>query len=69
MPRYTVKHAYSAARDGQRLGPWVEGDEIEVDADVAAFVGVDSPGALAPVKDEPKAKPNRQHTSAKTRDA
>lgn len=70
MPLFAVQHAYAASRDGQRLGPWAKGDEVELDADVAAFVEVDSPGALAPVKAEPKAaKPNRQHQSAKNRDA
>lgn len=67
MPRYKVGHAYQAFRDGARVGPWEVDSEVELDAELAEWVERDSPGALVAIKD--KAKPNRQHTSAKTRDA
>ena len=60
MPRYTVQHAYRAARDGARVGPWVAGEEVDVDQDLAEWVNRDSPGALADVKPEPKSAPPRK---------
>ena len=30
-------------------GPWVEGDVVDVDADVAEAIGRDSPGVLGPL--------------------
>lgn len=76
MPRYTVQHRYSARRDGQTLGPWVEGDETELTGDEAAWVNRDSPGTLAPVVDKPSTKPaereaepakDRQHRGGRNR--
>lgn len=52
MTRYVVQQSYRAERDGDLVGPWAKGDEIDLDDDVAAFVNVDSPGTLA----EPKLK-------------
>lgn len=42
MPRYLVTHAYQT----DRLGPWVAGDEVELDDAIAAHVERDSPGTL-----------------------
>ena len=67
MPRYKVQHAYAAYRDGSRVGPWEADLEVEVDAELAEWVERDSPGALAAVRDKPEAKPNRQHSGAKSR--
>ena len=66
MPRFTVKHAYSAFRDGARVGPWAAGEEVDVDPELAEWVERDSPGALAVVRDKAE-KPNRQHSGAKSR--
>ena len=52
MPRYTVKHNYAAERAGASLdqfGPWVKGDEVEVDEADAEWVNADSAGTLVPV--------------------
>lgn len=54
MARYTVGHSYAASRDGKQLGPWVAGDEVELDDAEAAWVERDSPGALVAI-----AKPAR----------
>ncbi len=48
MARYQVNHSYSAYRDGTSLGPWVEGDVVELDDGDAEWVERDSPGALTP---------------------
>lgn len=71
MPRYVVQHAYRADRDGETQGPWVKGDEVELEAEVAQWVNQDSPGALAevtpakaaqskPAQSKPAATANRQ---------
>lgn len=52
MPRYTLTGRYSAWRDGERLGPWARGTEVELEAEMAEWIGRDSPGILATV-DEP----------------
>lgn len=58
MARYKVKHNYRSERDGSLVGPWAKGDEIELDDDVAAYVNVDSPGALVKVQErKPAAAP------------
>jgi hypothetical protein len=48
MDRYTVQGRYEAYKDGQRLGPWRKGDEVELDQDVAEHVERDCPGLLKP---------------------
>lgn len=58
MPRYSVQHPYYSRRDGVTYGPWVEGDEPDLDVEVAEWVNRDSPGTLAGVK--PKSAP-QQH--------
>ncbi|MFC9088998.1 hypothetical protein [Nocardiopsis dassonvillei] len=50
MTRWTVTRSYAAVRDGTRLGPWTAGDSVELDDELAAWIGRDSPGALAPIK-------------------
>lgn len=50
MARYSVQHDYRSERDGELIGPWLKGEEIDLDENVAAFVEVDSPGALKPAK-------------------
>lgn len=71
MPRYTVAHAYTAVRDGQRLGPWQPGDQVELSDHDAQWVNRDSPGALAELapKQERQARPaaDRQHRGGANR--
>lgn len=72
MPRYTISHAYRSARDGVTFGPWVEGDEVELEEADAAWVERDSPGALTqpePVERQAEPKPNRQQRGTKNRSA
>lgn len=59
MPRYIVVHGYAANHNGRGFGPWVPGEEIELDEADAAWVDRDSPGALAeavPAVPQPAAK-------------
>lgn len=56
MARYSVRHNYRSERDGELVGPWLEGQEIDVDDALAAYVNVDSPGALKPTKEAEKAR-------------
>ncbi|WP_330438814.1 hypothetical protein OHB44_27985 [Micromonospora sp. NBC_00821] len=77
--RYKVNHSYSAFRDGQRFGPWVADEVVELDPADAGWVERDSPGALAEVKPEPEPEPepererqkppaaNRQHRGGANR--
>lgn len=44
MARWRVTGRYASAG----YGPWVEGDEVELDDDQAGFVNRDSPGTLEP---------------------
>jgi hypothetical protein len=68
MPQYRVRHRYSAVRDGQRFGPWAEGDRVELTEVDAAWVNRDSDGALtladaapeAPAKSEAPAREERR---------
>lgn len=55
--RYQVQHPYFSRCDGQTFGPWVEGDEAELSAEVAEWVNRDSPGTLVPVVEKPAPKP------------
>ena len=51
MPRFTVNHNYAAERAGSTLdqfGPWVKGDEVELDEEAADWVNADSSGTLSP---------------------
>lgn len=66
MPRYTVKHAYAASRDGLQFGPWEKGSEVELDQADAEWVERDSPGALVEVQPKP-AKPARTQAPAQDR--
>jgi hypothetical protein len=56
MGRYVVQHNYRSFSDGEWLGPWVKGDEVELDDARAEHVERDSPGALKPAAAR-KAKP------------
>lgn len=56
MARYKVGHNYAASRDGRRLA-FTEGEVVEVDDNDAAFVEVDSPGALVAVDGEDSPAP------------
>lgn len=75
MDAYQVQHRYAAYRDGQQIGPWVEGDKVELSAADAEWVNRDSPGCLLAaggvVKDAPErekpAGPNRQHRGGPNR--
>lgn len=46
MAAYDVRHRYSAYRDGQQIGPWAEGDRIDLSEADAEWVNRDSPGCL-----------------------
>lgn len=48
--KYTVQHAYDAFTDGRRFGPWVDGDEVDLEEAEAAWVNRDSEGTLVAVK-------------------
>lgn len=81
MPRYQVAHAYSSTRDGQRFGPWVPGDTVELGEEDAAWLNRDSPGCLLSTgvveadvdqaaEGEAREKPagaNRQHRGGRNR--
>lgn len=72
MPNYTVHHRYTAVRDGQRFGPWVEGDAVQLTEDEADWVNRDSAGCLievvpVEVAKDGKTGPNRQHKPANNR--
>lgn len=66
---HTVNHSYTARRDGQTFGPWVEGDQVELTAEDVEWVNRDSPGCLAPVKAEREqpAVADRQHRGGRNR--
>jgi len=74
MPRYEVRHAYQASRDGRQFGPWVAGDTVELEAADAEWVDRDSPGCLlaaggvleAPARQQP-AGADRQHRGGRNR--
>lgn len=81
MHSYDVQHRYAAYRDGRQIGPWVEGDRVELSTEDAQWVNRDSPGTLlaaggivkaaAPAEDESeRQKPpgrNRQHRGGANR--
>lgn len=81
MPTYRVNHRYSARRDGQDFGPYIEGSTVELTEDDAAWVNRDSEGVLSPLVEEapapaevekapepPKAtKADRQHRGGQRR--
>ena len=72
MDAYQVQHRYSSFRDGQRIGPWAEGDTVELSQADAEWVNRDSPGCLLAVAEaEPErqkpAGPNRQHRGSANR--
>lgn len=76
MDRYEVQHRYGAYRDGQQIGPWAEGDQVELSLADAEWVNRDSPGCLlraggvvedAPVADE--AEPERAKPAGRNRQA
>ena len=46
MGKYTIAHNYSARTDGRQFGPWLAGDEVEIDDADAEWVRNDSPGVL-----------------------
>lgn len=56
MGQFKVNHRYTATRDGRRLGPFEPEMVVELDDDDAAFITVDSPGALSPARG-PEEKP------------
>lgn len=47
MPLYVAQHRYAASRDGRKYGPFVKGERVELTEGEAAWINVDSPGALA----------------------
>lgn len=73
---YEVQHRYAAFRDGRQLGPWVEGDRVELSPADAEWVNRDSPGCLlcaggavedAPIADEDE--PEREKPAGANRQA
>lgn len=72
MARWTVAHRYRSSRDGQAYGPWMPGDVVDLDDDVAEWVNRDSPGCLQAEQPEvaERAKPpgrDRQHRGGTNR--
>lgn len=53
--RYVVHHRYAGEHGGVRYGPWVAGEEVDLDEDVAAAINEHSPAALTPAPVEPEA--------------
>ncbi|MEU7904115.1 hypothetical protein [Actinoplanes sp. NPDC049118] len=78
MDPYQVQHRYAAYRDGQQIGPWAEGDQVELSTADAEWVNRDSPGTLlaaggvikavadGPARQKP-AGANRQHRGSPNR--
>lgn len=50
MARFKVQQNYRSERDGELLGPWSKGDEIDLDQPIADHVERDAPGTLADLK-------------------
>lgn len=74
MSTYKLNHGYSAARDGQRFGPWQAGEQVDLDPADAEWIERDSPGAITEVKaskpaDQRQKPPtaDRQHKGGRTR--
>lgn len=74
MDAYQVQHRYAAFRDGRQIGPWAEGDHVELSAADAEWVNRDSPGCLLAaggvVKDAPvvgEDGPERQKPASRDR--
>lgn len=76
MGTYTFGWNYQARRDGQILGPYREGDVVELDDELAGWINRDSPGILDQPQPEPedqeperqaKPKPNRQAKAPQNR--
>lgn len=55
MPRFQVQWRYKT----DHLGPWTQGDEVELQPDVAELVNRDSPGVLVEVNPEEAAARKR----------
>ena len=51
MAEYIVGHRYESFRDGQRFGPYLPGDTVDLTEVDAEWVNRDSPGTLTPVAD------------------
>lgn len=77
---FEVRHRYAAYRDGRQIGPWAEGDRVDIDDADAEWVNRDSPGCLlaasagpepaAPADEPARQKPagrDRQHRSGANR--
>lgn len=67
MARYLVVHRYSAVRDGQQLGPWQPGDEVELTEADAAWVCRDSAGVLTLAGMDPRSTPPAESRRKATR--
>ena len=60
MTRYAVQHNYRT----QTLGPWKEGEEVELTEEIAEQVNRDSPGALTEVKAAKAVKAAKKTTTS-----
>lgn len=67
MDAYRVQHRYAAYRDGRQIGPWAEGDRIELEAADAEWVNRDSPGTL--LAEGGATEPERQQAAGRDRQA
>lgn len=59
MPRFAVQRRYFAVDNGQPIGPFAEGTEVELEQDRAEWINRDSPGCLEPVVEPEPAKSRR----------
>lgn len=66
MAKHTIAHNYSAYRDGRQFGPWVAGDEVEIDDADVEWLKADSPGVLG---DDAPAEAKKPRRRAKADDA
>jgi hypothetical protein len=61
--KYTVQHDYDAYTDGRRYGPWVEGDEVDLEPEQADWVNSDSAGTLKPADAQARAAAKKSNAA------
>lgn len=67
MTSYRVQRSYRATRDGRILGPWQEGDIVELSDEEAEWVARDSPGTLKTGERQQKSSADRQQRGSRNR--
>lgn len=54
MLKFTVQHRYFSVDNGQPIGPYLKGDEVELEQGRAEWINRDSPGCLKEVEEKPR---------------